>query len=224
MEGVLQMSPINFRKIAVSLAMFAVVTLASATLTRADTVTFDLNRGSTLPNQSYGFITLTLVGNTIQVDVTLNAGNRIVNTGFDASVAFNYIGTGQIGVTGLPGTYTLVNAGNPSNVDMDGFGRFEYGVLFNTQGGGAGTDSSLTFTVTRVGGFNSVFDLVQGSTNPPGSFSSPFAVDIICDSCPGTDKTGVVGTNIATPEPTTMLLLGSGLLGIGAGLRKRRRK
>ena len=217
------MSPIfSLRKLAVSLAMFAVVVVGSATLTRADTVTFNLDRGSTLPNQPYGTITLTLVGSNIQVDINLLAGNRIVNTGFDASVAFSYIGTGQIGVSGLPGTYSLVNNGNPSNVDMDGFGRFEYGVLFNSQGGGAGTDSTLTFTVTRVGGFGSVFDLVQNSTNPPGSFSTPFAVDIICDSCGG--ATGVVGAGGQVPEPTSMLLLGSGLLGLGAGIRKRLRR
>jgi len=104
---------------------------------------------------------------------------------------------------------------------MDGFGTFEYGVLFNAQGGGAGTDSSLTFTVTRVGGFSSVFELVQLSTNPPGSFQSPFAVDIICDSCG--PATGVVGTS-EVPEPASMLLLGSGLLGLAAGVRKRLRK
>jgi len=52
----------SLSKIAVSLAIFALVTLASATLTRADTVTFDLNRGSTLPNQNYGTVTLTLNG------------------------------------------------------------------------------------------------------------------------------------------------------------------
>jgi len=51
---------ISLRKLAVSLAMFALVTLASATFARADTVTFNLNRGSTLPNQNYGTVTLTL--------------------------------------------------------------------------------------------------------------------------------------------------------------------
>src|SRR5690242_2060020 len=218
------MSPlIRFRKLAILLAVFAVVSFGSVAAARADTVTFDLNRGSTLPNQQYGTITLTLVGSNIQVDISLLAGNRIVNTGFDASVAFNYTGSGQIGVTGLPGTYTLVNNGNPSSIGMDGFGTFEYGVLFNSQGGGAGTDSSLTFTVTRVGGFASVFDLVQLSTNPPGSIQSPFAVDIICDSCG--PATGVIGTNgESVPEPASMVLLGSGLLGLAAGVRKRMRR
>jgi hypothetical protein len=209
----------SLSKVAISLAFFIVVTLASATLARADTVTFQLNTGSTLPNQNYGSITLTTnAGGGIDVAITLLAGNRIVNTGFDASVAFNSTLGGQIGVTGLPGTYTLVNSGNPSSIGMDGFGTFEYGVLFNAQGGGAGTDSVLTFTVTRVGGFSSVFQLVELSTNPPGSFQSPFAVDIICDSCG--PATGIVGTS-EVPEPTSMLLLGSGLVTLAAGLRRR---
>jgi len=209
----------SLSKVAISLAFFIMVTLASATFARADTVTLQLNTGSTLPNQNYGTVTLTLNGSGgIDVSVSLLPGNRIVNTGFGASVAFNSTLGGQIGVTGLPGTYTLVNNGNPSSLGMDGFGTFEYGVLFNAQGGGAGTDSTLTFTVTRVGGFSSVFQLVELSTNPPGSHQAAFAVDIICDSCG--PATGIVGTS-EVPEPTSMLLLGSGLITLAAGLRKR---
>jgi hypothetical protein len=43
-------------------------------------------------------------------------------------------------------------------------------------------------------------------------------VDIICDSCG--PATGVVGTS-EVPEPTSMLLLGTGLATLAAGLRKR---
>src|SRR5688572_9801517 len=163
---------INLRKLAVSLAMFAVIAFGSAVVARADQVVLQLNQGSTLPDQPYGTVTLTLNGSGgIDGQISLLAGNRIVKTGFAASIAFNSTSNVQIGVTGLDSDYALLNSGNPGN-RMNGFGRFEYRVAFRHNGGGAGTDSSLTFTVTQAGGFSSVNELLELSTNPPGSIES----------------------------------------------------
>jgi hypothetical protein len=61
-----------------------------------------------------------------------------------------------------------------------------------------------------------------------GSFtnSGPFSMtEIITITHPGSGQTSFNATNDATiPEPTTMLLLGSGLLGMGVYARKRFRK
>src|SRR5881397_2348199 len=122
----------NFHRAGMSLALFAVVALGSAVDAKADAVVLQINQtGGTLPAQNYGTVTLTLVGSNIQVTVNLINGNKLIQTGQDASIACNSsLNPGPtITGTGLLGTgYSLLNAGAPGSLHMDGTGTFEYGI------------------------------------------------------------------------------------------------
>src|SRR5262245_49354385 len=75
MEGVFIMSPINLRKIAVSLAMFSVIAVGSAVVARADSVYVLTNANFPPPAGNYGTVTTHLNGDgTITVNVQLTAG------------------------------------------------------------------------------------------------------------------------------------------------------
>jgi hypothetical protein len=152
----------------------------------------------------------------------MNAGNHLIQTGQDASVAFNSSLSPDptIGISGLPAGYSLLNSGVPGSLHMDGTGFFEYGIGSIFGANDAGAVTAMTFTVTKSGGFNSVFNLVS-----PNGDGFTFGVDIFCSSCNGgqgaTGFVGVKGSTPPVPEPASMVLLGSGLLGLAAGLRKR---
>ena len=77
----------------------------------------------------------------------------------------------------------------------------------------------FSFTVSRAGGFSSASDLFEANAN-----GAHFGVHIAPTNGNPTGFAADTGQNTETPEPASMLLLGTGLLGTAAGLRKRFRK
>jgi hypothetical protein len=100
---------------------------------------------------------------------------------------------------------------------MDGFGNFEFTLSDGNVGQGAHT--FLSFTVSRTAGFTNANQLFEATSS-----GAHFAVHVAPTNGNPTGFAADSGSPTEAPEPTSMLLLGSGLVTLGAGLRKRLRK
>lgn len=206
-------SPRSVRKLAISLAMFAVVALGSAAAANADQVIINTpNPGLGATPGPYATVTYVLNGSNIDVTVQMFPGFTAFGqgNGNNGIFGFNIVGSqAGLSVTNLPPGFTT----NLGGGQMDGFGNFDITLSCCNPSNAV---TSFSFTVSRTGGFSSASDLFEANAN-----GTHFAIHIAPSNGNPTGFAGDGGVNNEVPEPASMLLLGTGLATLAAGLRKR---
>ena len=191
----------------------------------ADQYSFTIDHcGGGCGTAPFGTVNVTQNGtNTINLSVSLTSGDGFVHTGFPGSFAFDIVGNPTITVSSLPSGWSLVST-SAGNLQFDGFGNLDYAIVCDVCGTGGGNPftTPISFDVTATGLTPASF--AELSRIPPGSEQAYFVADIMGT----TGNTGVVGATLLSrttaPEPSTVLLLGTGALLVTFSSLRRRRK
>ena len=215
------------KKLALSLTMFVAIATISALTAKADQITVG--------------------GNITNVQATINIIS-LTNGSITFSVSNDVVGSTTSSITGigfaLPGTITANSPGScgpslavcnnftlaptvtnsPGNVPQFGSVTLDWAVITgpNFAGGnppGINTGSAATFTVT--GNFTGLTQ-AQFLSGVYVRFQS--IANAVCAQEPCQTSDVAHNPNTPVPEPASMLLLGSGLIGLATGVRRRLRK
>ncbi|HEX5886453.1 MAG TPA: PEP-CTERM sorting domain-containing protein [Pyrinomonadaceae bacterium] len=219
-------SPRTVRKLALSLAMFTVVALASAMTAQADPVTFVLGGADfSGPTANTGGDITVHIQN-IAGGVRITVTNNLVDPG--AFLSALYLNTSVAPLAAALGTCVSCAATNGQTMTFnfgsdafqaDGDGRYDILIDFSTVAADrllAGEVIIFDITSTTVG-FTSDSFLVFSA---PGGGNGPFRAAAHIQSLPDGQSDFIS----EVPEPTSMILLGTGLATLAAGLRKRRKQ
>lgn len=197
-----------FKPLAMSIALIAI--FGAGQIAKADPVTVSGTSSGTVTGSAASFLTFT--GNT-----------------FTATTAG---GVGSFSGADRIGTFVLASTAGETPVS----GNFTLNLTFTAPSGIAGGQAT-TYTATvsgvistpNVGGVQITFDNpIQTFTFSNASGSGSFSIELprlfVQSGDTANLTAGLTGNQTAAvPEPATMILLGTGLAGVAARIRKRRK-
>ena len=197
------------------LLLSAALALASAPFAHADTIYTLTQDGCTGTCGTAPFGTIDLAQTTsslVTVTLTLTSGERFAGTGAGDALEFNLAGNPAITIGSITSGFGV----GPSPDTASFAGSFGYSVACTSCTGGKATNPAgpLSFTVTSASGVT-IADFIA---NSGGYF---FASDIVGVNGNTGNVAALGNTTPSVPEPSSLLLLGTGALGV-AGLIRRR--
>ena len=221
---------------ALVMAILGVALMATATPAQADVFNLTschISTGCPAPGTVFGTVTLTTAGTGVTVDVALLNGNTFVETGSGGGALFAFLdslagSTVQNVTTTQDGnTVVVIPSGVSGSTNLapfmaDGTGFFTAGIFCTVSsecnGGDTPDFNDLHFTVTNA--------TIAQLTATPNAEGNIFVADILCGAaqtgCAGFTGPVDVSTPGVVPEPTTLLLVGTALAGLGGAWRRSR--